>query len=29
MTWYEPVETDETIGEFGIWRLKDLGKMDR
>jgi hypothetical protein len=28
MAWYEPVETDETIGEFGIWRLKDLGKME-
>jgi hypothetical protein len=29
MTWYNPVETDETIGEFGIWRLKDLGKMEQ
>jgi len=29
MTWYNPVETDETIGEFGIWRLKDLGKIDQ
>jgi hypothetical protein len=29
MTWYEPVETGETIGEFGIWRPKDLGKMEQ
>jgi hypothetical protein len=21
--WYNPVETEETVGEFGIWRLRD------
>jgi len=21
--WYNPVETEETVGEFGIWRLRE------
>jgi hypothetical protein len=21
--WYHPVETSQTVGEFGIWRLRD------
>lgn len=24
--WYEPVETTETVGDFGIWRLQDQAK---
>jgi hypothetical protein len=24
--WYEPVETMDTVGDFGIWRLKDQSK---
>ena len=24
--WYEPVETEETVGDFGIWRLMAEGK---
>jgi len=26
MRWYEPVETMETVGEFGIWRLAEQRK---
>jgi len=21
--WYQPVETTETVGDFGVWRLLD------
>ena len=24
--WYEDVETQQTVGDFGIWRLKDVNK---
>jgi len=28
MRWYEPVETMETVGGFGIWRLAEERKKD-
>jgi hypothetical protein len=27
--WYNPVETEETVGEFGIWRLRDNSRPSR
>src|SRR5712691_698212 len=27
--WYNPVETEETVGEFGIWRLRDDARPSR
>jgi hypothetical protein len=27
--WYEPVETMDTVGDFGIWRLKDPPKKTK
>jgi hypothetical protein len=27
--WYNPVETEETVGEFGIWRLRDNARPSR
>jgi hypothetical protein len=27
--WYNPVETEETVGEFGIWRLRDDARRSR
>jgi hypothetical protein len=27
--WYEPVETAETVGDFGIWRLKEPPKESK
>jgi hypothetical protein len=24
--WYEPVETTDTVGDFGIWRLRNSSK---
>ncbi len=27
--WYNPVETEETVGEFGIWRLREQARPSR
>src|SRR5713101_6597448 len=27
--WYNPVETEETVGGFGIWRLREEGRPSR
>ncbi len=27
--WYNPVETEETVGGFGIWRLREEGRPNR
>jgi hypothetical protein len=29
MKWYNPVETEETVGGFGIWRLREQARPSR